>query len=44
MQERVLRTENIEILWKHQTVDLFGENGVEGARLVKNKGEEGEEL
>lgn len=38
MQERVLKTENIEILWKHQTVDLFGENGVEGAHLVKNKG------
>ncbi|MEE4116870.1 MAG: thioredoxin-disulfide reductase [Marinilabiliaceae bacterium] len=44
MQERVLRTENIEILWKHQTVDLFGENGVEGAHLVKNKGEENEEM
>ena len=44
MQERVFKTENIEILWKHQTVDLFGENGVEGAHLVKNKGEEGEEM
>jgi thioredoxin reductase (NADPH) len=37
MQERVFKTENIEILWKHQTLDLFGENGVEGAHLVKNK-------
>lgn len=44
MQERVFKTENIEILWKHQTVDLFGENGVEGAHLVKNKGEEGETM
>ena len=44
MQERVFKTENIEILWKHQTVDLFGENGVEGAHLVKNKGEENEEM
>ena len=44
MQERVLKTENIEILWKHQTVDLFGENGVEGAHLVKNKGTEEEEI
>ena len=43
MQERVFKTENIEILWKHQTVDLFGKDGVEGAVLVKNKGEENEE-
>ena len=43
MQERVFRTENIEILWKHQAVDLFGKNGVEGVVLVKNKGEENEE-
>lgn len=44
MQERVFKTENIEILWKHQTLDLFGENGVEGAHLVKNKGEAEEEM
>ena len=44
MQERVFKTENIEILWKHQTLDLFGDNGVEGAHLVKHKGEENEEL
>lgn len=44
MQERVLKTENIEVLWKHQTVDLFGNNGVEGAHLVKNKGEANETL
>lgn len=44
MQERVSKTENIEILWKHQTIDLFGENGVEGAHLVKNKGEANEEM
>lgn len=43
MQERVFNTKNIEILWKHQTVDLFGENGVEGATLVKNKGTDTEE-
>ena len=43
MQERVFKTKNIEILWKHQAVDLFGKNGVEGAVLVKNKGEENEE-
>jgi thioredoxin reductase (NADPH) len=38
MQEKVLKKPNIEILWEHQTVDLFGENGVEGAVLVKKKG------
>ncbi len=43
MQQRVFDTENIEILWKHQAVDLFGKDGVEGAVLVKNKGEENEE-
>lgn len=38
MQERVFHTPNIEILWEHQTVDLFGEKGVEGAVLVKKMG------
>ncbi|MBI5010449.1 MAG: thioredoxin-disulfide reductase [Bacteroidia bacterium] len=37
MQDKVLKTPNIEILWEHQTLDLFGENGVEGAILVKKK-------
>lgn len=44
MQERVFNTKNIEILWEHQTVDLFGENGVEGAHLVKRKGNPDEEM
>lgn len=44
MQERVFNTPNIEILWKHQTKGLLGDNGVvEGAVLVKNKGEANEE-
>jgi thioredoxin reductase (NADPH) len=43
MQERVMNTPNIEILWEHQAVDLFGENGVEGAILVKKKGTPEEE-
>jgi thioredoxin reductase (NADPH) len=30
-------------LWEHQVVDLFGENGVEGATLIKKKGTSGEE-
>ena len=44
MADRVKKTPNIEILWKHQTKGIFGDNGVvEGATLLKNKGEEGEE-
>jgi thioredoxin reductase (NADPH) len=44
MQDRVMNTKNIEILWEHQTLDLFGENGVEGALLVKKKGTPQEEM
>ena len=44
MQEKVMNTSNIEILWEHQAVDLFGENGVEGAVLVKKKGTPQEEI
>ena len=44
MADRVKKTPNVEILWKHQTKGLLGDNGVvEGATLVKNLGEEGEE-
>lgn len=43
MQEKVMNTSNIEILWEHQAVDLFGDNGVEGAVLVKKKGTPEEE-
>ncbi len=44
MQQRVREAENIEILFEHNTIGLFGENGVEGAHLVKRKGEPDEEL
>jgi thioredoxin reductase (NADPH) len=44
MQDKVFKTGNIEILWEHQAVDLFGENGVEGAILVKKKGTSEEEI
>ena len=44
MQDKVMHTKNIEILWEHQTIDLFGENGVEGASLVKKKGTPSEEI
>lgn len=43
MQDRVKNKENITILYKHQTVGLTGDGVVEGANLVKNKGEENEE-
>jgi thioredoxin reductase (NADPH) len=44
MQKRVFNTENIEVLWKHQTKQLTGDQVVTGVELYKNKGEEGEEL
>lgn len=43
MQERVFNAPNITVLFEHNTVGLFGENGVEGAHLVKRKGEADEE-
>ena len=43
MQQRVKDAANIEILFEHNTLGLFGENGVEGAHLVKHKGEPNEE-
>ena len=44
MQDKVLKTNNIEVLWKHETLDLFGEKGVEGAVLIKKKGEHDSEI
>ena len=43
MQERVMGSPNIEVLFETQTIGLFGENGVEGAHLVKYKGTDHEE-
>lgn len=43
MQQRVKNKENIEILFETNTLGLFGENGVEGAHLVRHKGEAHEE-
>ena len=42
MQERVLSSPKIEVLFEHNTLGLFGENGVEGAHLVFRKGESDE--
>lgn len=43
MQERTLNNPKIEVLFEHNAVGLFGENGVEGVHLVKRKGEPDEE-
>ena len=44
MQKRVLNNPKIEILFNTNTVGLFGNNGVEGAKLVRFKGTEKEEF
>ena len=44
MQQKVINTKNIQILWEHQAVDLYGENGVEGVKLVKKSGTPQEEI
>lgn len=43
MQDRVMQNPKIEVLFECNTVGLFGENGVEGAHIVKHKGEANEE-
>ena len=43
MQDRVLNHPKIQVLFEHNTVGLFGDNGVEGVHLVKRKGEADEE-
>lgn len=43
MKRRVENNEKIEILYEHNTVGLYGESGVEGAHVVKRKGEPDEE-
>lgn len=43
MQERVFKHPKIEVLFETNTLGLFGDNGVEGAHLVKRKGEADEE-
>lgn len=43
MQERVMNNEKIEVLFEHNAVGLYGENGVEGVHLVKRMGEPDED-
>lgn len=42
MQDRVAQRENIEMIYNANTVGLYGEDGLEGAHLVINKGTEAE--
>jgi thioredoxin reductase (NADPH) len=44
MQKRVFSTKNIEVLWKHQTKEVTGDQVVSGLELYKNRGEAGEEI
>ena len=44
MQHRVAETENIEILFEHNTLQLTGEGKVEGVDLVYRKGEADETI
>lgn len=43
MTDRVMKAANITVLFEHETVGLTGEKGVEGANLVKRRGEADEE-
>lgn len=43
MRQRVEQNEKIEILYEHNTLGLYGEDGVEGAHVVKRKGEADEQ-
>lgn len=42
MQERVMKHEKIEVLFEHNAVGLYGDNGVEGVSLVKRSGQSDE--
>lgn len=43
LQQRVFNKENIEILFKCNATGLYGQDGVEGAHIVRHLGEEKEE-
>jgi len=40
MQQRVMNTSNIEVLFEHTTKEVTGDNGVSGAVLVNKNGED----
>jgi thioredoxin reductase (NADPH) len=37
MQERVFKAENLEVHWNTETVEVLGEDGVTGVKVVNNK-------
>lgn len=43
MQDRVMSHPNIQVLFEHNAIGLYGDNGVEGVHLIKRKGEADEE-
>lgn len=43
MQDRVNRTENIEVLYEHNTKEITGDGVVQGATLIKRLGHEDEQ-
>lgn len=43
MKRRVEQNEKIEVLYEHNTLGLYGENGLEGAHLVKRMGQTDEQ-
>jgi len=42
MQKRVENTKNIEVLYEHETKELYGDGVVEGAKLIKRRGKDDE--
>lgn len=44
MQQRVLGKENITVLFNCNTIGLFGEEFLEGAKIIENKGLENEQI
>ncbi len=44
MQERVLKKENITVLFNCNTLGLFGDEVVEGAKIIENKGTDKEQI
>ena len=43
-KKRVEERENIEVLFECNAIGLFGEDGVEGAKIVRRKGDPEEEV
>ncbi len=44
MQHRVENTENIEVLYNTETLEVLGKDGVEGVRIINNKTKEESEI